>query len=95
VYNIAHESLSNIQRHSRATEVNITLNLDDGLGVLEVVDNGVGFDLSADRSQSHRGLRNMHARARSVNGELQLSSEPGAGTKLAVRFPVESDKASV
>jgi PAS domain S-box-containing protein len=95
VYNIAHESLSNIQRHSRATEVNITLNLDDGLGVLEVVDNGVGFDLSADRSQSHRGLRNMHARARAVNGELQLSSEPGAGTKLAVRFPVESDKASV
>ncbi len=87
VYNITHESLSNIQRHARAHQVSITLELSDGSGRLEVVDDGVGFDPTADRSQSHRGLRNMHARARSVGAELELQSAPGKGTRLQVRFP--------
>jgi len=88
VYNIAHESLSNIQRHSRAANVRVTLDLGDAGGVLEVADDGVGFDMVADRSQSHRGLRNMDARARSAEAELTLESAPGKGTRLTVRFPV-------
>jgi two-component system CheB/CheR fusion protein len=87
VYNIAHESLSNIQRHAGASEVRVTLELDDGLCKLEVVDNGSGFDTSAGIGQSHRGLRNMQARAQSVNASMNLESEPGKGTHLTVQFP--------
>jgi len=89
VYNIAHECLSNIQRHANAELVRITLEVKDGGGQLQVIDDGVGFDLGADQGQSHRGLRNMFARARSVNAELQLDSKPGEGTRLSLRFPLE------
>ena len=89
VYNIAHECLSNIQRHANAELVRITLEVKDGGGQLLVIDDGVGFDLGTDQGQSHRGLRNMFARARSVNAELQLDSRPGEGTRLSLRFPLE------
>jgi PAS domain S-box-containing protein len=88
VYNITHESLSNIQRHSRAAHVNVRLELSDGNGCLEVTDDGVGFDLTEDRAQTHRGLRNMQARARAVEADLALESAPGQGTRLKIVFPL-------
>jgi PAS domain S-box-containing protein len=88
VYSITHECLSNIQRHAAATQVKIRLEFDDQAGELEVEDNGVGFDASADRGQSHRGLRNMFARARSIDAEMNLDSSPGKGAKLKLRFPL-------
>jgi hypothetical protein len=94
VYNIAHESLSNIQRHSRASNVSVLLELDDGAGRLEVVDNGVGFDMGVDLGQSHRGMRNMYARARAVDAELDVESAPGAGTRLVIRFPTSVRRAA-
>ncbi len=92
VYNILHESLSNIQRHSHASRVNVRLELHGGAGQLEIDDDGVGFDMHADRGQSHRGLRNMQARARSVDAELNLESAPGKGTHLTVHFPIRSSQ---
>ena len=88
VYNIAHESLSNIQRHAQAEQVRISLQVKDTGGLLLVVDDGVGFDTGADVGQSHRGLRNMFTRARSIDGELEMDSSPGSGTRLSLRFPV-------
>jgi PAS domain S-box-containing protein len=94
VYNIAHECLSNIQRHSQASSVSVVLELDNGTGQLEVVDNGVGFDMGADRGQSHRGLRNMYARARAVAADLEMESAPGEGTRLVIRFPTSGRRAA-
>ncbi|HEY7465823.1 MAG TPA: PAS domain S-box protein [Dehalococcoidia bacterium] len=94
VYNIAHECLSNIQRHSRASNVSVALEFDDGTGQLEVVDNGVGFDMGADRGQSHRGVRNMYARARAVAADLEMESAPGQGTRLVIRFPTSGHRAA-
>jgi two-component system sensor kinase FixL len=88
IYNITHESLSNIQRHSHASHVSIRLELDDGKGYLEVSDDGVGFDMSADLTQTHRGLRNMYSRAQTVGADLQMESAPGEGTRLTILFPV-------
>jgi signal transduction histidine kinase len=88
VYNIAHESLSNIQRHAHASQVSVTLDLGESEGKLLVADNGVGFDANADSGQSHRGLRNMRARARSIEAELELDSSPGSGARLTLRFPL-------
>jgi two-component system CheB/CheR fusion protein len=88
VYNIAHESLSNIQRHARAELVKVTLEFSNGTGQLIVADDGVGFEVGADREQSHRGLRNMFSRARLIDAELKLDSSPGNGTRLSLRFPI-------
>jgi signal transduction histidine kinase len=89
VYNIAHEGLSNIQRHAQAESVKIMLRIEETTGQLILIDDGVGFEVNADRGQIHRGLRNMFARAHSVDAELQLDSSPGSGTRLSLRFPLE------
>jgi signal transduction histidine kinase len=93
VYNITHESLSNIQRHSHASHVNVRLELNDGSGCREITDDGVGFDMSADRTQTHRGLRNMQTRARAVEADLALESAPGQGTRLKIVFPLAGARA--
>jgi signal transduction histidine kinase len=84
---IARESLSNIARHSRATRALVMLeNGAEGL-VLQVHDNGRGFDPTAIRGPSHQGLANMRGRARALGGELVIESEHGAGTRIIVRLP--------
>jgi two-component system sensor histidine kinase DevS len=87
VYNIAHESLSNIQRHAGASHVSVTLRREGDAGVLEVSDDGAGFDTTVTLNEGHRGLRNMVSRAQGVNAELDVHSAPGQGTRLCLRFP--------
>jgi PAS domain S-box-containing protein len=89
VYNIAHECLSNIQKHAHASRVTVALRVDGDAGLLEVTDNGVGFDTEAGHGEGHRGLRNMAARARQIEAELELVSAPRAGTRLSLRFPLD------
>ncbi len=87
LYHIAHEGLSNVQKHSRASNVRLSLVRSGKEGRLSLVDNGRGFDTSKARPEQHRGLRNMAARARSVGATFEVASRPGAGVRLLVRFP--------
>ena len=87
---IAQEALSNIARHSGATRASVAVEAghDDGdQVVLEIADNGTGFDPGEDRSEDHRGLPNMRARVGSIGGRLEIVSEPGTGTRIIVRVP--------
>ena len=87
VYHVAHEALSNVRKHSQADQVEILLETGrEGIRV-EITDNGSGFDTSQDPEESHRGLRNMFARAKAAGGQLDVSSKPGQGTSISVRFP--------
>jgi signal transduction histidine kinase len=98
---IAQEALSNIARHARATRARVSLESGPSavapgveLGrelVLEIADNGIGFDPDATRSDDHHGMRNMRARAVSLGGGLEVVSEPGAGTRIIVRIPYPRD----
>ena len=81
---IAREALSNIARHSKATRGNVRVEAHDGTVRLTVSDNGVGFTPDTQRGPSHQGLINMRARATAMGGNLQLHSEPGAGTRIIV-----------
>jgi signal transduction histidine kinase len=71
--------------------------LEDGAGglVLQVHDNGRGFDPTAIRGPSHQGLANMRGRARALGGELVIESEHGAGTRIIVRLPPRDAEAVV
>ncbi|MFX4294000.1 sensor histidine kinase [Streptomyces bohaiensis] len=87
---IAAEALSNTARHAAATRVGVTLSYIGDQVVLDVRDDGRGFDLSAlpDRgTASGFGLAGMRARAERLAGELTVESEPGLGTAVSARVP--------
>jgi signal transduction histidine kinase len=88
ILRIAQEALHNALRHAGAEHVIVRLRADNEELVLEVDDDGVGFDPSAPKLRSKRlGLTSMEERARRLGGRLEIDSTPGAGTsvRLAVR----------
>jgi len=77
---IACEALTNAARHSGSQKVSLVLRRDGDCVRMRVRDSGQGFDIAA-RGFGF-GLTSMRDRARSVGGQLQISSEPGAGSQV-------------
>jgi signal transduction histidine kinase len=89
LFHIAQEALNNVSKHSKATGVTVRLISGERSVVLEVTDNGIGFDVPLESVPSfHNGLRNMRDRARSVGAHLKYESSPGQGTSVRVTLPV-------
>ncbi len=87
VLRIAHEALNNAIRHARAEHVTVRLAQKDGELVVEVADDGVGFDPDApDLRSRHLGLTSMEERARESGGRLRIKSSPGAGTTVRIEL---------
>jgi signal transduction histidine kinase len=87
VLRIAHEALNNAIRHARAEHVTVRLARHDGELVVEVADDGVGFDPHArDLRSRHLGLTSMEERARESGGRLRIKSSPGAGTTVRIEL---------
>jgi signal transduction histidine kinase len=84
---IAREALSNIARHSKATQGLVRVEIDDVAVKLIISDNGVGFDPAAPRGAGHQGLINMRSRASSVGAELRIESGFEPGTRIIVEVP--------
>jgi signal transduction histidine kinase len=81
------ESLSNIVRHSAASEVVLRLLLANGAIGIEIADNGSGFKVPETFPPGH-GLANLRARLASVGGTFKLDSTPGQGTRACFSVPV-------
>jgi signal transduction histidine kinase len=77
---IACEALTNVAKHSGSPQVSLILRRDGGRVRLRVRDSGRGFDVAA--RPDGFGLRSMRDRARSVGGNLRISSAPGAGSQV-------------
>jgi signal transduction histidine kinase len=83
ILRIAQEALHNALKHARAHRVAVRLHADDGRLVLEVEDDGVGFDPSASGTRARRlGLTSMEERAQRLGGTLEIRSAEGAGTTV-------------
>ena len=84
------EAVHNVVRHSRATEVRIRVSLNAQHLILEIEDNGVGFDPAALSSPRQRGqgLSSLERRASAIGATLSLNSPPGAGTSLRLHLPL-------
>ena len=83
------ESLTNVARHAQATQVWVRVALDEDALLLDVRDDGIGFDLSALQSQrGHYGLLGLNERAQLTGGMLDITSAPGAGTRVRLRLPL-------
>ena len=87
LFHIAQEALANVTRHAHATRVRLSLEQVEDRVVLEVADNGCGFDHSRRDALQGNGLANMEERARSVRGELAILSGQGQGTRVRVSIP--------
>jgi len=84
---IAREALSNVARHSGARHASISLVADGNHAVLEVTDDGRGFDPKR-RLTGHFGLANLRDRAALVRGTTRIESGSGKGTRIIVRLPM-------
>ena len=85
ILQIIRESLYNIVRHSQAQHASVSLVFNEPELVIQIQDDGVGFDLKAEH-QRHHGLIIMQERAFSLNGQLKLSGAPGEGTLISITF---------
>jgi signal transduction histidine kinase len=89
VYRIAQEAVANICKHARAGRIDIALSAGDGAVVVEIRDDGVGFDIGLPtQPPGHLGLLVMRERAEQSGGWFTVESQPGVGT--TVRYCVGS-----
>lgn len=91
LYRIVQELMSNILKHSDATETNIQLNENEGSVNLIVEDDGIGFNPQKLDVKAGIGLNNLKARVAKLNGTLHIDSGLGAGTTVSIDIPVEND----
>ena len=88
VYRLVQESLTNVTRHAKATQASVKIELNEsGQVVIEVQDDGIGFDPAGSQSAGH-GLASMRFRVESLGGKLHIKSDHGIGTTVRIAFPL-------
>jgi len=87
LYRVIQEALSNVVRHSGASSVDVTIQVDGAFIVAVVKDDGNGFDHRAIAGAGGLGLIGMKERAASTSGTLRVDSQPGHGTQVRLSIP--------
>ncbi|MDP3744328.1 MAG: type IV pili methyl-accepting chemotaxis transducer N-terminal domain-containing protein [Methylotenera sp.] len=91
VMHIVQESLSNVRKHARASQVEVELGCIQRCAI-DIRDNGVGFDAAQDAGDSHVGLHIMRERAHRIGAELSFDSELNKGTHICLILPVTAQE---
>lgn len=91
LYRIAQEALNNILKHTHADTISVTLISEKDRFIMEIVDNGEGFDFEEIHDQGGMGLDNMIARTEAHNGSLEILSQPGGKTNIRVIVPLKKN----
>ena len=87
LFHICQEALANAAKHSRARRLDVHLWATKDRMMMEISDNGQGFDLRKMSVTLGHGLSNMHVRARKVGGDVEITSAPGEGTTILAWVP--------
>ncbi|WP_295002890.1 type IV pili methyl-accepting chemotaxis transducer N-terminal domain-containing protein [uncultured Dechloromonas sp.] len=93
IMHIVQESLSNIRKHAKASQVRVVVDQDMARSRITIQDDGVGFDPQTDPnclSDRHVGLKIMRERAHRIGAECQVASQPGAGACVTLSLPKEN-----
>lgn len=95
LFRMFQESLNNIVKHSRATEVSVVLTYLEDTFIMEISDNGVGFDVTEKKqsisSNSGVGLKSIFNRAKLIGAELSIDSDGKTGTVIRIEVPMKDE----
>jgi signal transduction histidine kinase len=86
---ISQEAMHNINKHAHAKNVNITFSFMEDIFVMDIADDGLGFEPS--KIKNGFGMKTMRDRAEELSGTLTIESEQGTGTAIAVSIPITED----
>jgi PAS domain S-box-containing protein len=92
LFRIYQESLTNVARHAHANKVMVSLHQTDHEVVLEITDDGKGFDSKDIKNKKTLGLLGMKERTMMMGGKYEVVSNPGKGTTVVVSVPLPDDK---
>ena len=98
IFYIIEEAVNNARKHANASTINVRLgHVEQGIALLEIADNGMGFDVqevnTAYDKRGSLGMVNLRERAELVNGLLNIDSAPGKGTRVQVYIPLSEEAA--
>lgn len=85
-YRLCQEALNNIAKHAHPTKVEISLLCKNGIAEMKIRDDGRGFD-TTQTPVGHYGLSMMNERAKEIGATVTVTSQPGQGTEILVRWP--------
>ena len=86
IYRIIQEALQNINKYSKANFARVIITKEEDNITVTVIDDGVGFDTQS--AKGGIGLKNLNKRALALNGNIEITSQPGTGSTIKVTFPV-------
>ena len=93
IFYIVQEAINNAVKHGKVQNIIITYSSNEDNIYLSIEDDGVGFDVTQTSSQGI-GLGLMKYRARAIGGALDITSNPGTGTEILIKFPRINNKKS-
>jgi PAS domain S-box-containing protein len=88
LFRMVQESLANVAKHARATRAHVTLVRRGDALLLQVRDDGAGFDAAAPRKPHSLGVAGLRERSKLLKGSLSIDSGPGRGTLIEARIPL-------
>jgi PAS domain S-box-containing protein len=88
IYRIIQEAVTNALRHAGAKSIRVSFNNDNGAALINIEDEGSGFDTLSIEAMNGIGLVSMRERAEMIGGQLLISSAEGRGTSVMLRIPV-------
>jgi PAS domain S-box-containing protein len=91
LYRIVQESLTNISRHAQATRVKIALKTNEESLFLVIQDNGIGITEDQKNRKKSFGLTGIRERVVLLNGNMEISGQPGNGTIVYIQIPYKND----
>ena len=93
VLRVVQEALQNMRKHAKARRTTIATRVEDGSWIVEISDDGAGFDVGAVATRGRRnfGLQFMRERAELIGAALEVSSRPDAGTVVRLAVPLEKE----
>jgi signal transduction histidine kinase len=91
LFGIGREALANVVKHANATSAHVRVEAYAGRVMVEIRDDGAGFDVAASHPQ-HFGIESMRSRAAEIGGLLTITSTPGNGTTVRVEAPTSGER---
>jgi signal transduction histidine kinase len=95
LFHICQESLANIAKHAHAKHVDVSVWTTNDRILLEIRDDGIGFNIDKVKINIGHGLSNIETRALNAGGEVDVTSEAGKGTSILAWLPLPEDESAI